>query len=67
VARFLVAQEERLGARVAHRVVVPRREAELVGVLVPGIALPLSDTTLPKAGFASTLHHGAGVVSPGEA
>ncbi len=36
---FLVAQIERFAAGVAHRVVFPRRQAEFVGVLGPGIGL----------------------------
>ena len=38
VAAVLVAQVEGLTARIAHRVVVPGTEAELVGVLAPGVA-----------------------------
>ena len=39
MAAFLVAQVEGLAARVGDRVVVPGREAELVGVLAPGVGL----------------------------
>ena len=37
LSRLLVAQVERLAAGVAHRIVVPRRETELVRVLAPRV------------------------------
>ena len=37
MAALFVAQVKRLSARIADRIVVPGREAELVGVLAPGV------------------------------
>ncbi len=39
LAGSFVAQVERFAAGVAHRIVMPWRQAELVGVLVPGVGL----------------------------
>src|SRR4249919_1143726 len=39
VAPLFVTEIQAFSARIAHRVVVPRSEAEFVGVLAPGIGL----------------------------
>ena len=39
VAALFVAEVQGFAARIAHRVVVPRGEAEFVGVLAPGVGL----------------------------
>src|SRR3990172_12013757 len=39
VAPLFVTEVQGFSARIAHRVVVPRSEAEFVGVLAPGVGL----------------------------
>jgi len=53
-----------LSSRIAHGIVLPGSEAELMGILAPGVARPLSEMTVPKCGLASTFTQGAGVSCP---
>ena len=65
VAALLVAEVQGFAARIAHGIVVPGSEAELVSVLAPGVGRGRSPrSTVPKCGFASTFTHGAGVTCP---
>ena len=62
---LFVAQVERLSARIAHRVVVPGREAEQVGVLAPRVAeSAFRDDGAETRSSQCTFTHGAGVVFP---
>ena len=48
MAALFVAQVKGFAARIAHRVIVPGREAELVGVLAPGVGRAVLREHRPK-------------------
>ena len=62
---LLVAQVQRLPAGVSDGVVLPWGQSKLVRVFGPSVGGPLSDTTVPNCGLASTFTQGAGVTRPG--
>ena len=63
VAAFLVAQVDRLAGRRTDRIAAPGRQAEFMGILVPGVGdAAFRHARVPKPGFASTLTQGSGVI-----
>ena len=56
VASLFVPEVEGLSARVAHRVVVPRGEAELVSVFAPGIGLAALRDDGAEVGIGQDVH-----------
>jgi len=64
MAALFITQVKGLTARIAYGVVVPGVSRNSWAFSLQVHPRPLSETTVPKCGFASTFTHGAGVAWP---